>query len=110
MTNVRPLLRMAISEELARPDPRIEMIIPPSDTLIHDELLGRYLNGAIEAKVSQIITFDASGRRRRSICIIWRHSAESFRSAFCPGEIIILTIITKMMFLSDTRIRSRIFL
>ena len=61
MTNVRPLLRMAISEELARPDPRIEMIIPPSDTLIHDELLGRYLNGAIEAKVSQIITFDASG-------------------------------------------------
>ena len=61
MTNVRPLLRMAISEELARPDPRIEMIIPPSDTLIHDELLSRYLNGAIEAKVSQIITFDASG-------------------------------------------------
>lgn len=32
ITNVQPLLRMVLTEELARPDARIELTVPPTDS------------------------------------------------------------------------------
>ena len=60
-TNVQPLLRMALTEELTRPNARVELTVPPTDTFLNDELLRRYLDGRMTAEVSQIIAFDASG-------------------------------------------------
>ena len=60
-TNVQPLLRMVFTEELSRPDARVELTIPPSETFLHGELLRRYLDGRMQAEVRQILTFDASG-------------------------------------------------
>lgn len=60
-SNVQPLLRMVLTEELARPDARVEMTVPPTETFLSDELLRRYLDGKMQAEVSQIIAFDASG-------------------------------------------------
>lgn len=59
-TNVQPLLRMVISQELTRTDARLELTIPPSDTFLVSELLRRYLDGQMAAEVSQIMAFDAS--------------------------------------------------
>ena len=61
ISNVRPLLRMVLTEELTRPDARIELTVPPTEDFISDELLRRYRNGQMHAEVSQIIAFDASG-------------------------------------------------
>ena len=60
-TNVQPLLRMALTEELSRPDARVELTVPPAHTFLADELLRRYLDGRMTAEVSQIIAFDPSG-------------------------------------------------
>lgn len=60
-TNVQPLLRMVIAEEMSRPDARVEMTVPPTDTVLGDELLRRCLDGKLNAEVSQIVVFDASG-------------------------------------------------
>lgn len=60
-TNVQPLLRMALTEELSRPDARVELTVPPAHTFLADELLRRYLDGRMTAEVSQIIAFDTSG-------------------------------------------------
>lgn len=60
-TNVQPLLRMVLTEELSRSDARVELTVPPTDTFLNDELLRRYLDGRMTAEVSQIIAFDASG-------------------------------------------------
>ena len=59
--NVQPLLRMVLTEELSRPDARVELTVPPTDAFLGEELLRRYLDGSMEAEVSQIIAFDASG-------------------------------------------------
>ena len=59
--NVHPLLRMVLSLELTRPDARVELTVPPTDTFLGDELLRRYLDGRMNAQVRQIIAFDASG-------------------------------------------------
>lgn len=61
VTNVQPLLQMVLTEELSRPDARIELTVPPTDVFLGDELLRRYLDGSMQAEVSQIIAFDASG-------------------------------------------------
>ena len=61
VTNVQPLLRIVLTEELSHPNARIELTVPPTDTFLGDELLRRYLGGQITAEVSQIIAFDASG-------------------------------------------------
>ena len=45
ITNVQPLLRMVLTEELARPDAQIDLTVPPTDTFLNDELLRRYLDG-----------------------------------------------------------------
>ena len=60
-TNVQLLLRMVLTEELSRPDARVELTIPPTETFLNGELLRRYLDGRIQAEVSQIVAFDASG-------------------------------------------------
>ena len=60
-TNVQPLLRMVLSQELTRTDARVELTVPPTDTFLSGELLRRYLDGRMGAEVSQIIAFDASG-------------------------------------------------
>lgn len=60
-TNVQPLLRMVLTEELSHPDARVELTVPPTDTFLGDELLRRYLGGRLTAEISQIIAFDASG-------------------------------------------------
>ena len=60
-TNVQPLLRMVLSQELTRPDARVELTVPPTDVFLGEELLRRYLDGRIGAEVRQIIAFDASG-------------------------------------------------
>ena len=59
-SNVHPLLRMILSQELTRPDARVELTVPPTDTFLSDELLRRYLDGRMGAQVRQIIAFDAS--------------------------------------------------
>ena len=59
-SNVHPLLRMILSQELTRPDARVELTVPPSDIFLSDELLRRYLDGRMGAQVRQIIAFDAS--------------------------------------------------
>ena len=61
ITNVQPLLRMVLTEELARPDAQIDLTVPPTDTFLNDELLRRYLDGRMTGEISQIIAFDASG-------------------------------------------------
>ena len=60
-SNVHPLLRMILSQELTRRDARVELTVPPTDTFLRDELLRRYLDGRMGAQVQQIIAFDASG-------------------------------------------------
>ena len=60
-TNVQPLLRMVLSQELTRPDARVELTVPPTDAFLAGELLRRYLDGRMGAEVRQIIAFDASG-------------------------------------------------
>ena len=60
-TNVQPLLRMVLSQELTRTDARVDLTVPPTDTFLSGELLRRYLDGRMGAEVSQIIAFDASG-------------------------------------------------
>ncbi len=60
-TNVQPLLRMVLSQELIRPDARVELTVPPTDAFLAGELLRRYLDGRMGAEVRQIIAFDASG-------------------------------------------------
>ena len=50
-TNVQPLLRMALTEELSRPDARVELTVPPAHTFLADELLRRYLDGRMTAEV-----------------------------------------------------------
>ena len=59
--SVQPLLRMVLAQELARPDARVELTVPPTDTFLSGELLRRYLDGRMEAEVRQIVAFDASG-------------------------------------------------
>ena len=61
VSNVHPLLRMILSQELTRPDARVELTVPPTDIFLSDELLRRYLDGRMGAQVRQIIAFDASG-------------------------------------------------
>lgn len=60
--NVQSLLRVVLSDELARSDARIEMTIPPQYGFLNDELLHRYLEENIEADITQIIAFDLSGK------------------------------------------------
>lgn len=60
-TNVQPLLRMILTEELSRPDARIELTVPPQDGFLNDELLRRYVEERITADITQIIAFDSSG-------------------------------------------------
>ena len=60
-TNVQPLLRMVLSQELTRPDARVELTVPPTDAFLAGELLRRYLDGRMGAEVRQIIALDASG-------------------------------------------------
>lgn len=77
-TNVQPLLRMVISEELTRTDASLELTIPPSDTFLVSELLRRYLDGRMNAEVSQIIAFDASGSEKD----VNLHNLQSFCRVF----------------------------
>lgn len=60
-SNVQPLLRMVLAEELARADARLELTVPPTDTFLGEELQRRYRYGDINAEVTQIIAFDALG-------------------------------------------------
>ena len=60
-TNVQPLLRMVLSEELRRPDAAVDLTVPPSDIFLNAELRRRYLDGPVTAEIRQIIAFDASG-------------------------------------------------
>lgn len=81
-TNVQPLLRMVLTDELSRPDARIELTVPPARAFLTNELLHRYLNGPVTAEITQIIAFDASGMAED----INLHNLECFcRSACCPG-------------------------
>lgn len=58
-TNVQFLLRMILSVEMARPDARLEITVPPSDTFLTGELIHRYLDNKRVMEISQIICFDA---------------------------------------------------
>lgn len=60
-SNVQPLLRMVLSEELMRADARIDLTVPPVNSFLSDELLRRCLDGGLDADIRQIIAFDASG-------------------------------------------------
>lgn len=60
-TNIQPLLRMVLTEELNRPDARVELTVPPTDIFLTGELLHRCLSGQMNGEVEQIIAFDASG-------------------------------------------------
>lgn len=60
-TNVQPLLRMALTEELVREDARVELSVPPSYHFLNDELLRYCLEERSTAEITQIIAFDASG-------------------------------------------------
>ena len=80
-SNVQPLLRMVLSEELMRADARIDLTVPPVNSFLSDELLRRCLDGGLDADIRQIIAFDASGSAEISICTIWNASAGSFPSA-----------------------------
>lgn len=77
-TNVQPLLRMVLSQELTRPDARVELTVPPTDAFLAGELLRRYLDGRMGADVRQIIAFDASG----SLEDINLHNLKCFCSIF----------------------------
>lgn len=59
-TNVQFLQRMVLSEEMSRPDSRVELTVPISDTFLNGELLHRYLDDKTSMEISQIICFDAS--------------------------------------------------
>ena len=59
-TNVQFLLRMILSVEMARPDARLEITVPPSDTFLTGELIHRYLDNKTMMDISQIICFDAA--------------------------------------------------
>lgn len=61
VTNVQPLLRMVLAQELTRDDPQIALTVPPTDTFLSGELLRRYLDGRMNGEVRQIIAFDSSG-------------------------------------------------
>ena len=77
-TNVQPLLRMVLSQELTRPDARVELTVPPTGAFLAGELLRRYLDGRMGAEVRQIIAFDASGAAED----INLHNLECFCSIF----------------------------
>lgn len=59
-TNVQLLLRMVLSEEMAREGARLELTVPPSDTFLTGELMHRYLDNKATMEISQIICFDAA--------------------------------------------------
>lgn len=59
-TNVQLLLRMVVSEEMAREGARLELTVPPSDTFLTGELMHRYLDNKTTVEISQIICFDAA--------------------------------------------------
>ena len=82
VTNVQPLLRMVLAQELTRDDPEIALTVPPTDTFLSGELLRRYLDGRMSGEVRQIIAFDASGTAEdislhnlECFCRILPHSA-----------------------------------
>ena len=77
-TNVQPLLRLVLSQELTRTDARVELTVPPTDAFLAGELLRRYLDGRMGADVRQIIAFDASG----SLEDINLHNLKCFCSIF----------------------------
>ena len=72
--SVQPLLRMVLAQELARPDARVDLTVPPTDTFLSSELLRRYLDGQMGAEVRQIVAFDASG----AAADISRHNLDCF--------------------------------
>ncbi|OUQ24869.1 hypothetical protein B5E77_12965 [Lachnoclostridium sp. An131] len=59
-TNVQPLLRGVLAEEIARTDARVELTVPPSAAFINDEILRLYLNGKTPA-ITQITMFASVG-------------------------------------------------
>ncbi len=59
-TNVQFLLRMVFSEEMVRSDARLELTVPPTDSLLTSALLYRYMDERMTMEISQIICFDAS--------------------------------------------------
>lgn len=74
-TNVQFLLRMVLSEEMSRPDARLELTVPPSDSFLVTELLHRYMDDKITMEISQIICFDAASVQGADINL---HNLESF--------------------------------
>ena len=74
-TNVQFLLRMVLSEEMSRPDARLELTVPPSDSFLVTELLHRYMDDKITMEISQIICFDAGFAQGGDINL---HNLESF--------------------------------
>ncbi len=74
-TNVQFLLRMVLSEEMLRPDARLELTVPPSDTFLVTELLHRYLDDKITMEICQIICFDAASAQGADINL---HNLKSF--------------------------------
>lgn len=77
-TNVQFLLRMVLSEEMSRPDARLELTVPPSDTFLGTELLHRYMDDKMTMEISQIICFDAAAAEGD----INLHNLESFCRIF----------------------------
>lgn len=59
-TNVQFLLRMVFSEEMARPDARMELTVSPTDAMLTSALIYRYMDERMTMEISQIICFDAS--------------------------------------------------
>lgn len=57
---VQSLLRVVISDEMTRPDAKIEMIIPPQYSFLNDELFCRYVEENVDADITQIISFELS--------------------------------------------------
>ncbi len=60
-TNIQPLLRLILAEELIRDDARIELTVPPSADFLNNSILEQYLHGPTTANITQIIAFDSSG-------------------------------------------------
>ena len=54
-SNVQPLLRMVLSEELMRADARIDLTVPPVNSFLSDELLRRCLDGGLDADIVEVI-------------------------------------------------------
>ena len=64
-TNVQPLLRMVLSEELRRPDAAVDLTVPPSDIFLNAELRRRYLDGARILRRSAALRLPDNGYRLR---------------------------------------------